>query len=100
MQFFICLFYGRCSEKYQKELNVHQSPGSSDTFCVPPQRAEVKQFIRNQRGSISGNEQHGYWVELDFADGTTGWIFSSDGKLENGDDISQVFSWGEYIHSN
>ncbi|MGN0513663.1 MAG: M56 family metallopeptidase [Lachnospiraceae bacterium] len=84
----------------QKDIYLHTEPGSEETFCVPAQRVEMHKFMRNRTGYVDGVIKNGYWVELTVGDGTSGWIFCSDGRLENGDYADQVFKMGVYIHMN
>lgn len=82
----------------QKDIEVHTEPGSKETFHVAAQRVEMHQVMKNQQWDVGGVTKKGYWVELTFPDGAKGWIFISDGQLENGERAEEVFCLAVFHH--
>ncbi|MGN0160988.1 MAG: hypothetical protein ACI4AQ_06345 [Lachnospiraceae bacterium] len=82
----------------QKDIDVHTEPESKETFHVTAQRVGLHQVMKNQQWDVCGTRKKGYWVELMFHDDIKGWIFISDGQLENGERAEEVFGLAVHYH--
>lgn len=83
----------------KKDIELHTEPESGEVFHVVAQRVGLNRCLKNRKWKIGNDAENGYWAELTLTDGTVGWIFISNGKLENGDAADEVFSLAVYVHT-
>lgn len=82
-----------------KKLTVHEAPEDTNTYAIQPQLVSACRITKKGQFKVDQEEFSGVWVELTCDDGTTGWVFVSDGILpETGESVEEVFGFGLRVY--